>query len=577
MDNPTIPSEANLIAFAETCDDGVLVVLGEVATIVYCNQKLASLTGYQIEDVTGRSIKNFIHPEAFDQVFRNYRDRMEGKDVPEIYETTAIGKNGITLPIEVRGTKITWRNEPAGLIILRDITERRRLKDQINIDDEMLGGMMEGIATDSNGLITYVGSQANRLTGWQKEDLLGHSVFEHFPPEFLEKAQEMHKLFLAQKDYAGECSVICKDGSIKKLWVFLKPIVNKDGEVIGVVGLTADLKEHRGDNTAGASQPEDYVKQEALEYYSRIKRRVEMVRQQLGRIDEALSEDKLLVSLGNGFERKNLEPETQISQGTPGTEMTHLEVFCLSVLRVTSSGKQVQRWQSKRAKAVFEYLIARRGSPVSRDILMETLWPGSDPEAAANNLRLAIHSLRQTLLPLLNQKKDFQSILFSEGGYLINPEIHIVIDVEEFEYLWDQGRGFEKDGKTAEAIQVFKAAEILYHGDYLEDEIYEEWTITQRESLKDTYLLILAKLADYSMNQADYESCITYCQKTLRKDPCREDIYRRLMACFSRLGQKNRALQWFETCRRTMKTELDALPEHKTTELYSRLLKGEKI
>ncbi len=128
-----------------------------------------------------------------------------------------------------------------------------------------------------------------------------------------------------------------------------------------------------------------------------------------------------------------------------------------------------------------------------------------------------------------------------------------------------------------EANAEFEKAEALYRGDYLEDDPYEEWTLLRRKSLKDTYLIIPGKLAGFSACTSDYESCIHYSQKILAKDPCREDTYRRLMYCYAKLGQRNRALRWYEICRKTSRAELDAEPENETTELYNRILKDEDL
>jgi DNA-binding SARP family transcriptional activator len=159
----------------------------------------------------------------------------------------------------------------------------------------------------------------------------------------------------------------------------------------------------------------------------------------------------------------------------------------------------------------------------------------------------------------------------------MSPEIELWIDVEQFERHWVIGRRFEKEGKPDEARKEFELAESLYRGNYLEDEPYEEWTLLRREALKDTYVIILGKLADYSIEMADYEGCIVYCQKILAKDPCREDAYRRLMLCHSRLGQRNRALRWYEICRRTVQTELTTSPDRETETLYHKLLMNDQI
>ena len=259
----------------------------------------------------------------------------------------------------------------------------------------------------------------------------------------------------------------------------------------------------------------------------------------------------------------------------PLPTLMRIEVRCLGRFEVRSSWKCVERWHSVKAKSVFQYLMSKPKEPVIKDILMETLWPNCEPQAASNNLKTAMHGLRQTLGNLFMEKQIFPYILFLQGSYLLNPEIELWVDIDDFEQHWRQGRRLEREGKQADAVKEFQLAEALYRGEYLEDEPYEEWTLLRREALKDTYIIILGKLADYSMKTASYEDCITYCQKILAKDHCREDAYRRLMCCYSRLGQRTRALRWYEICRRTIHAELDTKPDAETTGLYHQLLKDE--
>ena len=185
--------------------------------------------------------------------------------------------------------------------------------------------------------------------------------------------------------------------------------------------------------------------------------------------------------------------------------------------------------------------------------------------------------LRGLALEDLAPSRGFPYVLFLQGSYLINPDVELWIDIEEFEHHWELGRCLEKEGKLTQAMLEYELAEVLYRGDYLEDEPYEEWTLLRREALKDAYLIILSKLADHSSAVADYESCIIYCQKILARDPCREDAYRRLMRCYYRLGQRNRAARWYEICRETIWTELDTTPDDETVTLYQQLLRGESI
>jgi len=275
------------------------------------------------------------------------------------------------------------------------------------------------------------------------------------------------------------------------------------------------------------------------------------------------------------YSEVSISPEQVLPQQLAQHSVPALEVYCLGRFQVRVGWKRIEHWPSTKAKSVLKYLIAQQRRPVSRDVLMEALWPGCEPSLANNNLKAAVRTLRQTLNAAQDTNGDFPWVLFQDGNYLINSEVDSWMDVEQFEYHWQAGRQLEREGKQAEAIRELQAAEALYKGDYLEDDLYEDWTWLRREALKDTYLAILGRLADDSMQKADYEGCVVYCQKILGKDPCREDAYRRLMCCYSRLGQRNRAIAWYRLCHKIIRAELDVDPDHATVALYQKLLKDE--
>jgi DNA-binding SARP family transcriptional activator len=325
----------------------------------------------------------------------------------------------------------------------------------------------------------------------------------------------------------------------------------------------------------------------------------EVARRQIDTVSQALAERETLASqrlqhallISAGFQTLCLIPfgssiavnqmgKTILGASVQTTALPRafqLEVHCFDRFEVCSDRKKVERWHSTKAKSILQYLMTRPREPITKDSIMEALWPEHDTQTASNNLKVAVHSLKKILNYLLNQKDNFPSILFLQGSYHINPEIDLWLDVEQFEKHWANGRRLEREGNFTAAIREFEAAEALYQGDYLQDEPYDEWTSLRRETLKDIYLIILGKLADHAMETDDYESCIIYCQKILAKDPCREDTYRRLIRCYSRLGNKNRSRRWYEICCKTILAELDMAPDHETMALYSQLLRNENI
>jgi DNA-binding SARP family transcriptional activator len=286
---------------------------------------------------------------------------------------------------------------------------------------------------------------------------------------------------------------------------------------------------------------------------------------------ENVAASKLNLAI-NALDQRSGTFDTAVQRSVPT-----LEGYCLGRFQVRVNCKKIEHWRSNKSKCILKHLIAEGGRPVPKDILIEAIWPDCEPSQGNNNLKAAVRALRLMLNHDNGTSEGSPIILFKDGNYMINPDVDLWVDTEQFEHHCEAGRRFEVDGKLIEAIIEHKAAEALYRGDYLEDDSYDEWTYLRREALKDEYLYVLGKLADYSMRAKDYMACIGYCQKILVKDCCREDTYGRLMCCYNRLGQRSRAIDWYRLCEMTIRRELDVNPDHELVALYQKLVTGEYI
>jgi len=266
---------------------------------------------------------------------------------------------------------------------------------------------------------------------------------------------------------------------------------------------------------------------------------------------------------------------TPISQ-TVGAENggTSLTVYCLGQFRVSLAGQWISSWPSGKGKAILKFMVVNYPQPVSKDILMDTLWRDADPVSARNNLYVAIYGLRQAFKAVL---PGFNSILFEEDRYCLNPAMTMWLDVEEFLRLYQVGQEFEQSGKLEETIQAYESAANLYQGDFLADDLYDEWPVLTRERLRITYLDTLDRLSRIYFNQGQYLACINLSHLILTRDNCREDAHRRLMRCYSRQGQSQLALSQFHTCVETLRAEMDVDPEQVTIQLAERIRRRENV
>jgi DNA-binding SARP family transcriptional activator len=74
-----------------------------------------------------------------------------------------------------------------------------------------------------------------------------------------------------------------------------------------------------------------------------------------------------------------------------------LSARMLGSLVVTLNGIAVDTSSSRRTRQVLAFLLLHRRAAVTRDVLMDTFWPTASPEAARNNLHVALSGVRQAL------------------------------------------------------------------------------------------------------------------------------------------------------------------------------------
>lgn len=248
-----------------------------------------------------------------------------------------------------------------------------------------------------------------------------------------------------------------------------------------------------------------------------------------------------------------------------------LVVYCLGSFRVYQDDQLIADWPSGKGKCIFKYMIANRGRPIPKDVLMDLFWRGANPDAARNNLNVAIYGLRQALRAA---RPDFSHIVFQDDHYLLNPSLELWIDVEEFLGHCEAGQNLERKGKMSKATKEYEVAEGLYQGDFLEEDLYEDWPMLQREGLKDRYLIILDRLSRHFLERQRHTTCIHLCQRMLTKDDCQEETHQRLMRCYSQQGQPQLALRQYHRCVEILRTKLDMPPMDETVALYQQIRGG---
>jgi DNA-binding SARP family transcriptional activator len=259
-----------------------------------------------------------------------------------------------------------------------------------------------------------------------------------------------------------------------------------------------------------------------------------------------------------------------------GIEAVRLRIYCLGRFRLELDGAPLPLERFERAKALvlLKFLAAHRGRLMSRETLMEFLWPEADPRRARENLRVVLHTLRRGLEPE-QERSEVSSFIVGRGEMLcLDSSPRIWVDTEEFTQRAYRAARLASQDRTEDALGECQQATELYRGEYMEDEPYSDWCLFERERLKEVYLDLLKRMASILSRQGDLESAIQTCRKAIGVDPLREELHRELMLLLWRTSRRGEALRQYEECKRVLQEEVGVGPARETEALYRSILAG---
>ncbi len=195
-------------------------------------------------------------------------------------------------------------------------------------------------------------------------------------------------------------------------------------------------------NTSNTNEPidlsGDHLWQDTLNLLKLMQNDFQGARRQLEQVNLHLAEREALVNqrlqhaflasggyntlclvkytIGNSINQMGNAVLGGVSRPTKVPVPTQIEVRCLGRFEVRSAFGKIEHWQSAKAKSIFQYLLIRPHEPTLKDALIEALWPGGTVQAASNNLKAAVHSLRSSLSGLIADMENQQIVLFPKGA-----------------------------------------------------------------------------------------------------------------------------------------------------------------
>ncbi|THF84125.1 response regulator [Cohnella fermenti] len=240
--------------------------------------------------------------------------------------------------------------------------------------------------------------------------------------------------------------------------------------------------------------------------------------------------ERLALTLQRVAERIQSAPASPPEAPSKGT------VRCLGRLQVETGPDESLSWRTAKSQELFSYLLLRQGQPARKDVLVDILWPESDPKKAYTQLYTSIYQLRRTLeaanLPLriVNSGNSYS---LARGG--------LETDAEE----WERRLGTETDIASL-AVEEYEEIMNINRGELLEDSGYL-WAEQERERLSSLWFHHAKRLAAKHEEKGDTIMAAAWYNRILQRFPYSEEAYLALMELYARLGERSLVEQHYKS------------------------------
>ena len=221
--------------------------------VLFANKECARILGFKdLDDLPGGgSVEDHLHPDERDRLRHYGEARVRGDPVPKTYEARALRKDGSTVWLDVRATRVEWDGQPAVQTVFVDITERKLAEEELRRSEQRLRNLVDG---SIQGLIVHVHT-APKFANQALADILGYdtaaeilrleSVDDLVHPDDRERILEFREARLRGREAPTimELRAVRKDGAA--VWVELRPtFIDWDGEQ-AIQSTVVDISERK--------------------------------------------------------------------------------------------------------------------------------------------------------------------------------------------------------------------------------------------------------------------------------------------------------------------------------------------
>ena len=215
------------------------------------------------DEIIGRQTRDFIFPESRVVLDRHIHDIYHGKKQKVLLELRRRRLDGSEFYAETAAVAAEWNGKPAVLVVIRDITERRRAAEIARESEARFRLLTDAISVsiayiDADLIVGYANKVLANRYGYGPEEAIGMHVQELRGEENFERSRPYYEMALGGREVVYESHSILMDGTRVEYQSTYLPHFGADGEVLGLFALVFDISERKRVEAAFKESEERY-------------------------------------------------------------------------------------------------------------------------------------------------------------------------------------------------------------------------------------------------------------------------------------------------------------------------------
>ena len=236
------------------------------------------------------------------------------------------------------------------------------------------------------------------------------------------------------------------------------------------------------------------------------------------------------------------------------------------------------RWRNNKARNLLVSIAIEQGREVSRDLILDRLWPSRDLSSALNNFYVTWNAMKRTLMDGIDSDAgpvQFPIVNCGQRCAVLLAECQL--DLNDFDACIRSARASLAGQRIPEALRHLAILTRIYRGELLSGDTFYEWVVPYREHYRAQFLDAMILGSTVALDERAPDLAMTFALKGLAADRFNEQLTQCYIRACIASGRREDGIRAYHRCRTYLSEELGLDPSAGMRSLYQELIEDESV